>query len=107
MSRLYLPLGKANPYPNPTNERESLLSRLWEAKYIIPNPNTIEIQYLRDIVDYAEHRAREDDLANEIAATAKMSKMKDEQIKQALSEFMKWRRNKEISKGLRPKEEVL
>ena len=107
MSRLYLPLGKSNPYQNPKDERESLLSRLWESRYIIPNPQSIELSYLQDIVQYAERRFIDDELKNKLAAEAKIVKMGNKQIKGALSEFMKWRRKKEVSQGLRSKEELL
>ena len=99
-------VGGDKPHPFPKTERDHLCNELWELKYIVPDAETIELEYLRDIVDMAREQAAkqaEIDRAEAEAGLAILMSMNREQQLEALRAFTKWRANKERAEGRRPK----
>ena len=92
--RLWLPMG-SKPCPFPNGERDELMNRLWDAKYLVPGAKMLELSQLRDLVQYAEERNQERLNAEEakIRAGAEIvSRMPREQVVGALKEYAAWRR---------------
>lgn len=59
MAQLWLPLGRPL-YGVPKDEREELLNRLYTLRVLIPGARTMELQELRDLVQWQEERAEVD-----------------------------------------------
>ena len=106
MAKLFLPVG-SKPSLYPDNERAELMNRLWDARYWVPGAKDMEIQQLRDYVDYAEYRVKEDEEKEAKLAAEKINKMSPEQVRGALNEFFEWRRAKLRSQGLLPQDGYL
>ena len=72
-ARIWLPLGHA-PKCAPKTEREQLMQRLYEARYLVPGAEDLELNYLRDLVQACEEKKRKQDEVDKIkaAAAAKM-----------------------------------
>jgi len=91
-ARLWLPAGLP-PRPFPRDERDILLNRLWTARYLVPRAETLELSHLRDIVNYAEERTRQE-LERQRRIVTPPQKMSREQVKGALKEYLDWRKRK-------------
>jgi hypothetical protein len=96
-SRIYLPMQP--PVFFPQNERDQLINRLYELRYLVPDAKTLDIMHLRDIVQYAEEKAVAEKVARIKAGAEIAAKMPPEQVKAALSEFIKKRNKKLRSEG--------
>lgn len=92
-AQLILPTG-IKRYPLPRNEREELLNRLYELRVLLPDAENMEVQQLRDYVQWQEYRAAERarQAAQEIARTPRYSR---EEIVGALKEYFAWRRRRQ------------
>ena len=95
MSKIYLPIG-AKPTP-PKTLREEYMHRIWDARYVLPGAEKMELVMLKDFAEFAEERYTED-LAKEELKVAKgadiVDNMSREQTKGALREFLNWRARK-------------
>jgi hypothetical protein len=105
MARLYLPVG-SKPNIAPKDEREELMNKLWELRYWIPGAKNLEVQQLRDYVDYAKYRVAQDDAIEAKKAQEKLATMSQEQISGAIKEFLAWKNKKLEQQGLRQKEGI-
>ena len=84
MPKLYLP----NPYPAPQTERQHLIGGLYKIGVIIPEAETMEISYLRDMFDWQMGRVDSRPLRQgNVSPEARM----------AIKEYMDWRRKKGYS----------
>jgi len=95
MAKIYLPIGH-KPTP-PKTKREEYMHRIWDARYILPGAEKMELSLVKDFADFAEERYAED-LAIEELKVAKgkdiVDNMSREQTKGALREFLNWRARK-------------
>ena len=89
--KLYLPIG-TKPFIQPRTEREELVNRLWNARYAVPGAKQMEIEQLRDFVDYAEGRAAEDNA--KIALEKTRTKQDIDNAVAFLKEYQAWRNKK-------------
>ena len=97
MTRLWLPTGR-KPFFNPKDEREHLINRLWELRYSVPGAKGMEVQQLKDYVQFAEERFTEDKVTEQKEkeeAEKKLSKMAPDQVKGAMKEYLNWKYRKE------------
>ena len=101
MPRLWLPTHKySRPYPNPQNEREDLLNRLYATRTMIPGSKTMDIHELRDRVEQQECKEREGYYDKHAKKKAAVSAAKREQAIGAMREFADWRRKRKQAAGL-------
>ena len=73
------------------------MQRLYDARYLVPGAEDLELPYLRDIVQAAEEKKRKQDEIDKIKAAAAekiLNEMSPEQRKGAISEFMRWRKRR-------------
>ncbi len=107
MPRLYLPTHQfSTPYPNPQNEREELLNRLYETRTLLPGAREMPIEQLRDYVQNQEGKERTghyDKYVTKRTADAVNARKREQEIG-ALREFAEWRRKKAQEAGEAPKE---
>ncbi len=100
MTRLWLPTGR-KPFPEAKDEKERLINRLWELKYAVPGARQMEVPQLRDYVDYAAGRVKQDEEVakkEELKAKDKMKDMTTEQVVGAMKEYLNWKYKKEGKK---------
>lgn len=96
-NRLFLPLQRPKLFPK--DERDHLINRLFELRYLVPDAEKLDILHLRDIVQYAEEKAVEEKL-NRIKMGAEIAaKMPPEQVKAALTKFVRERNKKLREQG--------
>ena len=73
------------------------MHRIWDAKYVLPGAEKMDLAELKDFAEFAEQRYAED-LYKEELEVAKGSDIVDnmskEQTKGALREFLNWRAKK-------------
>lgn len=97
MSKIWLPTGR-KPFIDPHGEKEELINKLWELRYSVPGAKGMEVQQLKDYVQFAEERFIEDEeevKKDELAAKDKLEKMSSEDIKGAMKEFLNWKYRRE------------
>ena len=105
-SKIWLPTGR-KPFPTAKDEKETLINRLWELKYAVPGAKGMEVQQLKDYVQFAEERVAEDEEAakkEEAKARKKMDGMSQDQVIGAMKEYLNWRARKRGEKGKYPKQ---
>ena len=95
--RIWLPLGK--PKPVPKTERDQLLNQIYEANYLIPGAEDLELAQLRDLVAYIEHKVLEEKMARVQAGAALAAQMSPKQVALALKEYLKWRKRQQKKRG--------
>lgn len=104
MSKIYLPIGYKPAEPK--TKREEYMHRIWDSRYILPGAEKMELTELKDFVDFAEKRCRED-LLKETMEILKgkdiVDNMEKKQVKGALNEFLSWRRKRRVRDGQAPK----
>jgi LPS O-antigen subunit length determinant protein (WzzB/FepE family) len=88
------------PVHNPQTERDVLKNKLYELHYLVPDADAIDLSQLRDIVQYAEQKVVAEKLARVQAGAEIASKMSPEQLKQALKEYLEWRKRKRAAAGV-------
>ena len=94
--KVWLPLGHA-PRRAPNTEREQLMQRLYEARYLVPGAEDLELNYLRDLVQACEEKKQKQDEVDKIKAVAAakmLNEMSPEQRRGALREFLAWRKRR-------------
>ena len=105
MSKIYLPIGFKPTEPK--SKREEYMHRIWDARYVLPGAEKMDLTELKDFVDFAEERYQED-LLKETMEILKgkeiVSKMEKEHVKGALNEFLDWRRRRRVRDGQEPKQ---
>ena len=102
MKKLWLPIGtQSNPYPNPKDRREELLSRLWATRTLLPGARTMELSELESYVDWQEKKMEE--RARKEEEKPKPSPEEVAQARGYVSEYLRWRRNRMVAQGLVPK----
>lgn len=92
MVQLLLPR-KSIPYPFPQDEREELMNKLYHLRVMVPGANDLEIEHLRDLVQYQEKKANDkvaQELKSPLVIPTKLTVDKKEEIK----ELLKWRKQK-------------
>lgn len=91
--RLWLPVG-SRPHVAPQDERAELENRLWELRRYVPGSRQLELQQLRDLVQWVEHTHAEDE-AREAAQVALGRQLVDGmtpmQRRDALKDFLNHR----------------
>jgi len=87
------------PVLNPQTERDVLKNKLHELRYLVPDADTLDIQHLRDITQYAEHKVVAEKLARIQAGAEIAAKMSPEEVKKALKEYIQWRQRKRSAAG--------
>ena len=95
-AKIWLPLGRA-PTRTPKTEREQLMQRLYEVRYLVPGAEDLELSYLRDIVQACEEKKRKQDAEDKVKAAAAgklLDDMDPAQRQGALKEFLKWRKRR-------------
>ena len=73
------------------------MQRLYEARYLVPGAEDLELPYLRDLVQSCEAKKRKQDAIDAAKAEAGkkiLDAMDPAQRKGALKEFLTWRRQR-------------
>ena len=89
MVQLLLPR-KSIPYPFPQTEREELMNKLYHLRVMVPGANDLEIEHLKDLVQYQEKKAADKAAQSPLVIPTKLTADKKEEIK----ELLKWRKKK-------------
>ena len=80
--------------------------RIWDARYILPDAERMDLSELKDFVDFAEERYREDVLKETmeiLKGKEIVDKMEKEQVKGALKEFLAWKHKRRQRDGIEAK----
>ena len=98
MPQVWLPTGQVHrPHLNPQSEREVLMNKLWDMRYLVPHADKLEVQQLRDIVEACERKNKDRNaqvVRDQAAALERLSKVNYAEVAEGLKEFFAWKRRK-------------
>lgn len=85
--------GLVNPFPK--TERDYVMAELRELGYAVPGADDLELSYLRDILQACRAKKTAQDEADARFGEEIFDKMDPEQRRQAMKNYLEWRRKRQ------------